>query len=66
MDLLEASKEAIEKALYFRLADLLNLDVELILGLWELPCKRKCSSTLYSMFSISWPNKKPVFQPIPR
>jgi hypothetical protein len=23
------------------------------LGLWELPCKRKCSSTLYSMFSIS-------------
>jgi pimeloyl-ACP methyl ester carboxylesterase len=22
-------------------------------GLWELPCKRKCSSTLYSMFSIS-------------
>src|ERR687896_1126756 len=30
MDLLEASKEAIEKALYFRLADLLNLDVELI------------------------------------
>jgi hypothetical protein len=30
MDLLEASKEAIEKALYFRLADLLKLDVELI------------------------------------
>src|SRR5918999_2312663 len=30
MDPLEASKEAIEKALYFRLADLLNLDVELI------------------------------------
>ena len=24
-----------------------------IQGLWELPCKRKCSSTLYSMFSIS-------------
>jgi PhoPQ-activated pathogenicity-related protein len=24
-----------------------------LLGLWELPCKRKCSSTLYSMFSIS-------------
>jgi hypothetical protein len=24
-----------------------------IRGLWELPCKRKCSSTLYSMFSIS-------------
>jgi hypothetical protein len=24
-----------------------------ISGLWELPCKRKCSSTLYSMFSIS-------------
>ena len=30
MDLLEAHKEAIEQALYFRLADLLNLDVELI------------------------------------
>lgn len=30
MDLLEASKEVVEKALYFRLADLLNLDVELI------------------------------------
>ena len=30
MDLLEAHKEDIEKALYFRLADLLNLDVELI------------------------------------
>jgi hypothetical protein len=29
MDLLEAHKEDIEKALYFRLADLLNLDVEL-------------------------------------
>jgi hypothetical protein len=26
---------------------------ELSGGLWELPCKRKCSSTLYSMFSIS-------------
>lgn len=30
MDVLEANKEAIEKAIYFRLADLLNLDVELI------------------------------------
>ena len=30
MDLLEAHKDAIEQALYFRLADLLNLDVELI------------------------------------
>lgn len=30
MDLLEAHKEDLEKALYFRLADLLNLDVELI------------------------------------
>src|SRR5215510_4170503 len=30
MDLLEAHKEDIEQALYFRLADLLNLDVELI------------------------------------
>lgn len=30
MDLLEANKEKIEEALYFRLADLLNLDVELI------------------------------------
>src|SRR5215210_7018448 len=30
MDLLEAHKEEIEKALYFRLADLLTLDVELI------------------------------------
>jgi hypothetical protein len=30
MDLLEASKEGIAKALYFRLAELLNLDVELI------------------------------------
>jgi hypothetical protein len=30
MDLLEAYKEDIEQALYFRLADLLNLDVELI------------------------------------
>jgi len=30
MDVLEANKEAIEEALYFRLADLLNLDVELI------------------------------------
>jgi hypothetical protein len=30
MDLLEAHKEDIEKALYFRLADLLNFDVELI------------------------------------
>jgi Transposase DDE domain len=30
MDVLEAQKEALEKALYFRLADLLNLDVELI------------------------------------
>jgi hypothetical protein len=30
MDVLEAHKEDLEKALYFRLADLLNLDVELI------------------------------------
>jgi Transposase DDE domain len=30
MDFLEANKEAIEKALYFRLADLLNLDVEIV------------------------------------
>jgi hypothetical protein len=30
MDILEAHKEGIEHALYFRLADLLNLDVELI------------------------------------
>ena len=30
MDLLEAHKEELEKALYFRLADLLTLDVELI------------------------------------
>ncbi|MGH8305796.1 MAG: IS1634 family transposase [Steroidobacteraceae bacterium] len=30
MDFLEAHKEAIEKALYFRMADLLNLDVEII------------------------------------
>jgi hypothetical protein len=30
MDMLEAHKEDIEKALYFRLADLLHLDVELI------------------------------------
>jgi len=30
MDVLEAHKEEIEQALYFRLADLLNLDVELI------------------------------------
>src|SRR4029453_12968334 len=30
MDWLEAHKEAIEQAVYFRLADLLNLDVELI------------------------------------
>lgn len=30
MDVLEAYKEAIEKALYFRLADLLNLDVEIV------------------------------------
>ena len=30
MDLLEAHKDGIEQALYFRLADLLNLDVELI------------------------------------
>jgi hypothetical protein len=30
MDFLEAHKEAIEKAVYFRVADLLNLDVELV------------------------------------
>ncbi len=30
MDFLEAHKEAIEKALYFRMADLLNLDVEIV------------------------------------
>jgi len=30
MDFLEAHKEAIEKAIYFRMADLLNLDVEII------------------------------------
>jgi hypothetical protein len=30
MDVLEAHKDGIEQALYFRLADLLNLDVELI------------------------------------
>lgn len=30
MDFLEANKEAIEKALYFRMADLLNLDVEIV------------------------------------
>src|ERR671925_1610086 len=30
MDILEAHKDSIEQALYFRLADLLNLDVELI------------------------------------
>jgi hypothetical protein len=30
MDFLEAYKEAIEKAIYFRVADLLNLDVELV------------------------------------
>jgi hypothetical protein len=30
MDFLEANKAALEKALYFRLADLLNLDVEIV------------------------------------
>jgi len=30
MDFLEANKEAIERAIYFRVADLLNLDVEVI------------------------------------
>jgi hypothetical protein len=30
MDFLEANKEALEKALYFRMADLLNLDVEIV------------------------------------
>jgi transposase len=30
MDFLEANKDAIEKALYFRMADLLNLDVEIV------------------------------------
>ena len=30
MDVLEANKEMIEKAIYFRMADLLNLDVELV------------------------------------
>lgn len=30
MDFLEAHKDAIEKAIYFRVADLLNLDVELV------------------------------------
>ena len=30
MDFLEANKSAIEEAIYFRMADLLNLDVELI------------------------------------
>ena len=30
MDFLEAHKEALEKALYFRMADLLNLDVEIV------------------------------------
>jgi len=30
MDFLEAHKEALEKAIYFRVADLLNLDVELV------------------------------------
>jgi len=30
MDFLEANKQPIEKALYFRLADLLNLDVEIV------------------------------------
>jgi hypothetical protein len=30
MDFLEANKEAIQKAVYFRMADLLNLDVEII------------------------------------
>ena len=30
MDFLEANQEAIEKAIYFRMADLLNLDVELV------------------------------------
>ncbi len=30
MDFLEANKEAIEKALYFRMADLLNLEVEIV------------------------------------
>jgi hypothetical protein len=30
-DFLEANKDAIEKAIYFRVADLLNLDVEILL-----------------------------------
>jgi hypothetical protein len=30
MDFLEANKEPLEKALYFRMADLLNLDVEIV------------------------------------
>jgi len=30
MDVLEANRETIEKAIYFRMADLLNLDVELV------------------------------------
>ena len=30
MDFLEANKDAVEKALYFRMADLLNLDVEIV------------------------------------
>jgi hypothetical protein len=30
MDFLEANKEAIERAIFFRVADLLSLDIELI------------------------------------
>jgi hypothetical protein len=30
MDFLEANKDAVEKAIYFRMADLLNLDVEIV------------------------------------
>ena len=30
MDFLEAHKEALEEGLYFRMADLLNLDVEVV------------------------------------
>ena len=47
MDFLEAHKEALEQGLYFRMADLLNLDVEVVFyDTTSLHCKR-CECTTW-------------------
>jgi hypothetical protein len=51
MDFLEANKPAIEEAIYFRIADLLNLDVELIF--YDTPSLPQNSASMMTLSTHS-------------